>query len=520
MDLQPSPTSLDERSVRLPADSRSSPWRGNLLLTLPFLVLYWSDLYHHDGFFDEINAWAISATSPNLSVLFHRVHFEGHPWLWYFILWFPSRLTHNPAAMKWIIGPVSTAILLVIGMLTPFTRIQKAIILSGYFVVFEYTVMNRMYGIIFLLALLFTWRKLRKPDSVVLNVLMLGVMANVDMTGVLLSGALLLEYAYDRWDAHRKLGWGRSLIRQSTVAVLIYVTMVGISGLSVIPSKQISYQAGTPIGSMALIPKHVVRVVTNMVAAPWWPINPAFPRRFQETDTSKQNLLMLLAPFVLYAYWRIFRRDRNLLILMCLTLSFGILFADIVYVGRVRHWGISFISFLICLWIQRVRRVEAGDPHADSWSRWTYALLGASVVAGILATASSWYRPYSQARAAAEWIKTNEPGNVALVGQPDVSFATVAERLDRPVYFLECNCVDTFKQFSKDREMYTEDLTADHLLVAYRKMGNLVFLFYRPFTEDDLVYLQKDGLKATPLVQFPGADSEMESYYIYRITGI
>jgi hypothetical protein len=227
---------------------------------------------------------------------------------------------------------------------------------------------------------------------------------------------------------------------------------------------------------------------------------------------------MLLAPFVLYAYWRIFRRDRNLLLLMGLTLSFGILFADIVYVGRVRHWGISFISFLICLWIQKVRRAEAGDPAAASWSRWTYALLGVSAVAGILATASSWYRPYSQAKAAAAWIKTHEPGNVALVGQPDVSFATVAEELDRPVYFLECNCVDSFKLFSKDREMYTEDQTADHLLVAYRKMGDLVFLFYRPFTADDLEYLKKDGLKATPLVQFPGADSEMESYYIYRIT--
>lgn len=137
----------------------------NLLLTLPFLLLYWVDLAHHTLFFDEINAWGISAGSPDLQTLFANVHFEGHPWLWYFLLWLPSRFTYDPRAMLWVVAPVGTAIYLIIGLVSPFTRLQKAFLFLGYFVAFEYTVMNRMYGLIFLLALLYVWRRVRKPDG-------------------------------------------------------------------------------------------------------------------------------------------------------------------------------------------------------------------------------------------------------------------------------------------------------------------------------------------------------------------
>ena len=68
----------------------------------PFVLLFWVNIAHHTMFFDEVNAWGISAASPTLSKLFYYVHYEGHPWLWYFILWFPSRLTHDPVAMKWV----------------------------------------------------------------------------------------------------------------------------------------------------------------------------------------------------------------------------------------------------------------------------------------------------------------------------------------------------------------------------------------------------------------------------------
>jgi hypothetical protein len=507
-------------ALEKPAGTKSREWLVNLGLTVPFLLLYWADLAHHTLFFDEVNAWAIAAASPTLDTLFRYVHFEGHPWLWYFLLWFPSRFTHDPLGMRWVVAPIGTAIYLAIGLLSPFTRLQKVLVFLSYFVIFEYTVMNRMYGPMFLLALLYVWRRTRKPDQLALNAALLGLMANTDMTGVLLSGALLLEYAYDRFQAYRVTGWGTQAKRRSIAAAVIYAAMLLFSIHSVLPSPEMSWQSSGHIGSSALSPRYMIRVVTNMIAAPWWPISPKFPRRFWETDYKTQHKLLLLAPIVLFAYWKVLRRDKNLLLLMGLTLLFGILFADIVYVGRVRHWGIAFISFLIALWMQQVKRKQAGDKNAASWSAWAYMLMGLSALSGIAATASSWTHPFSQARATAAWLKKNEPQNVALVGEPDVSFASLAEELERPVYFLECGCVDTFKLFSRHREDFPESQMPQRLVAAENNLKNqpLIFVFYRPLRPKEVQALAQESLNLEPVAQFTGADSLLESYYLYRIT--
>src|SRR5215469_11751073 len=110
---------------------------------------------------------------------------------WVNIVWFPSRLTHDPVAMKWVEAALGTTIIVVIGTLSPFTYKQRALILSGYFLVWEYTVMCRMYSVMLLLTLIYLLRRTRAGDGFIANCALLRLVDNTDMTGVLLSGALL-----------------------------------------------------------------------------------------------------------------------------------------------------------------------------------------------------------------------------------------------------------------------------------------------------------------------------------------
>lgn len=508
--------------IDAPVRLRESTWK-TLAVILPFLLLFWLNIAHHTMFFDEVNAWGISAASPDLKTLFHYVHFEGHPWLWYFILWFPSRLTHDPVGMKWVEAALGTAIILVIGTLSPFTYKQRALILSSYFLLWEYTVMCRMYSVMLLLVLFYVWRRARSLDGVVGNCVLLGLAGNTDMTGVLLAGALLVEYAYSSWtetpQATRATEW-RALARRWAPGLLVFVALVGLSVASLWPAKQISWQSSGHLGSQALNRHRIDRSVGDMIAAPWWPISTKFPHHFWETNVTEAHWLYLLIPVVLYGYWRIFRRDRNLLLLMGCTLVFGMLFADVVYEGRVRHWGICFVAFLVGLWIQgaRARYVE---HRAVRWSSWAYALLGLSAAAGVFALVGSWNHPFSQARETAMWLKQNYPENAPIVGDGDVTFASVAEEMQRPVYFLECGCVDTFKLFSRDREMFPESELPQRFEHAMNDLHtqDLVFVFYRPFTPQDLEGLERAGLTSTPIRSFTGADAYLESYWVYRIGG-
>jgi hypothetical protein len=92
--------------------------------------------------------------------------------------------------------------------------------------------------------------------------------------------------------------------------------------------------------------------------------------------------------------------------------------------------------------------------------------------------------------------------------------------MQRPVYFLECGCVDTFKLFSRDRQDYAEDEAGWRLNRAMNDLhtNQLTFVFYRPLEPKDMERLNSAGLAASPLISFPGADAYLESYYIYRIT--
>ena len=145
---------------------------------------------------DELNALAITWASPTIPSLFWHIHHEGHPWLWYVILWIPSRFTHSVLVLKVIQGIVSTAIILFVAFRSPFRTWEKALVLAGYFFVFEYTVVSRMYGVMLLLFVVYLWRRTTRPESPILSALLLGLIASVDTIGIILSFALLLEYAY------------------------------------------------------------------------------------------------------------------------------------------------------------------------------------------------------------------------------------------------------------------------------------------------------------------------------------
>lgn len=535
-------------------------WKA-LAVLLPFLLLFWVDIWHHTMFFDEVNAWGIAAASPTLAKLFFYVHYEGHPWLWYFILWFPSRLTHDPVAMKWVEAALGTAIIAVLGLLSPFTLKQRALILSSYFLVWEYTVMCRMYSVMLLCVLLYVVLRIRNPRNLLGCSILLGIAANTDMAGMLLASALLIEFAYtslftptsplssqaqhselERSNNFFSLFAGPRDLRRWLPALAVYIAFIALAVATLWPSKDISWQSSGRLGSLALNRHHIDASFGNMIAAPWWPISPHFPHHFWETSIADAHWLYLLVPFVLFTYWITFRRHRSLLLLMACTLTFGILFADVVYVGRPRHWGIAFVSFIVGLWLQaaeqhRTRTRQADLAHQASresridatrelairhhphWSPWTYALLTVSAAAGVCAIVGSWMHPFSRAREAATWIRATQPPNAPITGMPDVSFASLAEELQRPVWFLECQCVDTFKLFSKEREDFPEyDIpTRLDTALTLQHRQQILFAFFHPLAADDLKGLAHKGLSAELVQSFPDADMKSESYFFYQI---
>ena len=103
---------------------------------------------------DEIHSWNIAKGSAGYLDLIHNTRYEGHPPVWYTILWTISKFTHNLAYVQmvhWFIASLSMSCTFF------FTNavFSRVLIPFGYYFLYEYSVLSRNYAIGILLACLY-----------------------------------------------------------------------------------------------------------------------------------------------------------------------------------------------------------------------------------------------------------------------------------------------------------------------------------------------------------------------------
>jgi hypothetical protein len=64
-----------------------------------FVALGLVGILHHEMWRDEAEIWLIARDSGSLRELFRNMHTEGHPALWYLLVYTVSRLSSNPISM-------------------------------------------------------------------------------------------------------------------------------------------------------------------------------------------------------------------------------------------------------------------------------------------------------------------------------------------------------------------------------------------------------------------------------------
>jgi hypothetical protein len=483
----------------------------DLLLALPFLVLLYIQLAHHVLWRDELNALGIVWASPTIPSLFWHIHHEGHPWLWYVILWIPSRFTQSVLVLKVVQGIVGMAIILFVALRSPFRRWEKALLLAGYFFVFEYTVLSRMYGVMLLAFVVYLYWRTAHPDSPIVSALLLGVMASVDTIGIILSIALILEYAGAMYTS------GRLYFPRKTglLALGTYAAITAFAVWSAKPAKDVSWRTtGRPFAE-AKDMSHLYNSFLNYTVLPFIPVKS--PRsHFFWNPWLHLHLAVYTLPMILFVamlYWA-FRRRWNLLLMIGAAIVAGTLLGHLIYSGSERHFGVVFLTVVAAAWIMR-----AEDPAALlPWP--VYVLLGLSALSSIWAVLGSWERPFSYDKAAADWIARNQLEQMPFVAEGDTSAIGVAEYLHRPVYMIECACVDTYLLFSSRRDNYKDADAPARILQAehYYHDQPLLFMLVYPMKPQEEEGLKREGFEIEPLASFSEAEEVAENFYFYRLT--
>jgi hypothetical protein len=105
------------------------------------------------------------------------------------------------------------------------------------------------------------------------------------------------------------------------------------------------------------------------------------------------------------------------------------------------------------------------------------------------------------------------------MGSPDSSLAGLSQELGRPVYFLDCQCSDSFLLFSNRRDDFDESRIPERVAEAARRFTKpeSVLVLIRRMTSMESEEIARGSLQITPLAQFTGAEAFQEDYFFYMI---
>ena len=156
-----------------------------------YIIVALAAMNYHEPWGDEIHSWNIAKGSGSFADLMSNIRYEGHPPVWYSILWIISKFTHNLAYVQIVHLIIAILTIFIIVFFSPVPLSTRILIPFGYYFVFEYAVISRNYAVGVLLAFCICAiiRKNFRYKNV-LYYLLLFLLTNTHLLAILLAAAL------------------------------------------------------------------------------------------------------------------------------------------------------------------------------------------------------------------------------------------------------------------------------------------------------------------------------------------
>src|SRR5262249_7754634 len=145
---------------------------------------------------DELEIFMVALYSPSPWSLLLNLPYESHPALWYLLVWVITRLTSDPMWMQVVHSGLAIGVWILIYRWSPFSKVEKILLLLSYFLFWEYFIISRNYVLIALIAFAFIALR-ERPRSEFILWLLLGLLANVHTFGAIWSMVLAATLAME-----------------------------------------------------------------------------------------------------------------------------------------------------------------------------------------------------------------------------------------------------------------------------------------------------------------------------------
>ena len=128
-------------------------------------------------------------------------------------------------------------------------------------------------------------------------------------------------------------------------------------------------------------------------------------------------------------------------------------------------------------------------------------------------------RPFSNSRAAAQFLLDHGWRDAGLIGYRDDWTIPVTEILDRPLYGLNCECFENFLQFNARHRNVEKEQFGERLAHALTQIKGVpaILIYSRPWGYRGDFGLALAGLRTELVADFHGSESG-EDYLIFLVS--
>lgn len=428
-----------------PTAGDRAPTRFALVGTAIFAAVVCAGLWRHELWRDEAKAWLISRDSTSLLDAFHNRRYEGHPFLWYAMLYVASRVTRDPIAMQVVHGLTATAAAFTFLRFAPLGRWTRALFVAGVFPLYTYAVISRNYavGLLLLFAMLALFAAPRRRP--ILAATLAALLASASIYGLFLAGAYAVAWGVRDVSERVGSGWARRAI-----AAAVVLAGLGFGAVQVVPPAADRARVATladyrprgvgVAGSLArlwspLLPVPQTDRVVNLLARrvgngghatsrPAWQATLArgVPRSARAATAVAFLAVLLFA----------LRRSPPAVAFLVASLAAMIAFEALFYDATDRHLGHRYVAIVGAIWLWRV---TTGRPLARGARAAIAAVLALHAVVGVGYVAVDLVQPYSSSRSTAALLAARYGRDFDLIFEPADYGSSVAAYLDVPIYF-------------------------------------------------------------------------------------
>lgn len=377
--------------------SRKTDIVGYVVFPL-YLILLAISLYHHELWGDEIHSWNIVKGSAGYLELIRNIRYEGHPPVWYTLMWMLSKFTLNVYWIQVLHFAIAGSAVAVILLKSNLPQPVKWLLPFGYFFLYEYGALSRNYCIAILIAscicLLLQKEKVKAPFYYFL----LFLLSNTHMLGMLLAASLHLYFLLR---IREREGMQKALLSLLAGAAALAPAIYFIFPPS---DSELNMEFWFNRWNDKNIEAFTLAPVKAFLPFPP-PGHPNFWNLHYILENVSLTVSRILSVVLVALACYVLRKDRKSLFVFLCNLFLTFLFALLFPIMGARYNGFIFIGFVIACWLHCMEK-----PFTRSELGVLITLFIAQIAGSLVAVPADIKKTFSHASKVKEVTDKLPPG--------------------------------------------------------------------------------------------------------------